>query len=284
MATAEEINADMLTFWNGQGGRTWVERQSHTDAMMKPVVQELLAFAAPVVGERVVDVGCGCGAPTLEFARAVGSTGRVLAMDISGPMLAEAETRAKVAGLTNIEWRHADPATTPLDEYDLLTSMFGTMFFGDAVSAFSNMRRTATPGARMAIICWRSIAENPWMEVPVKAVARHFPPRPKPPPNAPGMFGFSNPEHVSAIFTASGWKTPQFSKLDIDLDLAAGRGLDKAVEQITKIGAVNSWLRDQPAETVAAAVTSLREALAAYAEGSNVRLPAAMWLIRSEPM
>jgi hypothetical protein len=30
MASREEINADMLAFWNGPGGRTWVDRQAHT--------------------------------------------------------------------------------------------------------------------------------------------------------------------------------------------------------------------------------------------------------------
>ena len=31
MDDREQINADQRTFWNGQGGRTWVERQEHTD-------------------------------------------------------------------------------------------------------------------------------------------------------------------------------------------------------------------------------------------------------------
>jgi hypothetical protein len=31
MAAPEEINADMLAFWNGKGGHTWVARQEHTD-------------------------------------------------------------------------------------------------------------------------------------------------------------------------------------------------------------------------------------------------------------
>jgi ubiquinone/menaquinone biosynthesis C-methylase UbiE len=53
----------------------------------------------------LLDVGCGCGAPTLEFARAVGRTGRVAALDISGPMLAEGAARAKAAGIANIDWR-----------------------------------------------------------------------------------------------------------------------------------------------------------------------------------
>ena len=69
-----QINADMLAFWGGHGGRTWVARQAHTDTTLAGVTAALLQFAALRAGERVVDVGCGCGAPTLEFARAVGET------------------------------------------------------------------------------------------------------------------------------------------------------------------------------------------------------------------
>jgi SAM-dependent methyltransferase len=283
MADPDQINADMLAFWNGQGGHIWVARQAHTDTTLTPVTDALLAFAAPRAGERVLDVGCGCGAPTLDFARAVGPSGRVAALDISGPMLAEGEARAKAAGIANVDWRQADPATAALEEYDLLTSAFGAMFFGDPVGAFANMRRAANPGARMAIVCWRSLAENPWMEVPMNAVAHHLPPRPKPDPHAPGMFAFADPERVTEVLTASGWAPARFEKFDCNLDIAAGRGLEEAVIQSTQIGAVNSWLRNQPAEIVSAAVASLREALASYADGASVRLPAATWLVSSAP-
>ena len=188
MAAPQEINADMLAFWNGKGGNIWVARQEYTDITLAPVTDALLAFAAPRAGERVVDIGCGCGAPTLEFARAVAPSGRVAGLDISGPMLAEGERRASAAGIANVDWRQADPATAALDEYDLLISAFGVMFFGDRVAAFTNMRRAAAPDARMALVCWRTLAENPWMEVPMTAAAQHLPPRPKPVPNAPGMF------------------------------------------------------------------------------------------------
>ena len=281
MADPKEINADMLAFWNGLGGRIWVARQAHTDTTLTPVTEALLSFAAPRTGERILDVGCGCGATTLEFARAVGPTGRVAALDISGPMLAEGAARAKAAGIANIDWRQADPATAALDEYDVLTSAFGTMFFGDPVGAFAHVRCAANADVRMAIVCWRSLAENPWMEVPMNAVARHVPPRPKPVPHAPGMFAFADPERVSEVLTASGWAPPGFEKLDADLDIAAGRGLEEAVIQSTQIGAVNSWLRNQPAEVVSVAIASLREALEPYVDGASVRLPGAMWLISS---
>ena len=67
------------------------------------------------------------------------------------------------------------------------------------------------------------------------------------------------------------------------VDIAAGRGLEEAVVQSIQIGVVNSWLRNQPAEIFSAAVVSLREALAPYANGATVRLRGAMWLIGSGP-
>ena len=130
----------------------------------------------------------------------------------------------------------------------------------------------------MALVCWRTLAENPWMEVPMRqsrgtAAAASD-------PNAPGMFA-SRSRARHEVLTAAGWAPPRFEKLDMDLDIAAGRGLEEAVVQSTQIGAVNSWLRNQPAEVVSAAVASLREALAPYADGASVRLPGAMWLISS---
>ena len=283
MADPEQINADQLAFWNGPGGHTWVARQEHTDITLAPVTEALLAFAAPQSGERVLDIGCGCGATTLEFARAVGPAGRVAALDISGPMLAEGQARAKAAGIANTAWQQADPAMAALDAYDLLTSAFGVMFFGDPVGAFANMRGAATPGARMAFVCWRALAENPWMEVPMNAVSCHLPPRPKAVPHAPGMFAFADPERVSEVLTAAGWAAPRLEKLDLDLDIAGGRGLEQAVDQSTKIGAVNSWLRNQPTDVVSAAIASVRAALAPHVDGASVRLPGAMWLVSSAP-
>src|SRR6516164_11339674 len=102
-----------------RGGRPYMGGATlHTDITLAPVTEALLAFARPQTGERVLDIGCGCGAATVEFARAVGTSGRVAALDISGPMLAEGQARANAAGIANITWRQVDPATAALDPYD----------------------------------------------------------------------------------------------------------------------------------------------------------------------
>lgn len=117
----------------------------------------------------------------------------------------------------------------------------------------------------------------------MRAVSPHVPPRAKADPQAPGMFALADPQRISHVLTAAGWKPPRLDKLDCALDIAAGRGLEEAVIQSTQIGAVNSWLRGQRAEVVTAAAASIREALSEYLDGTTVRLPGAIWLVSSEP-
>jgi len=77
--------------------------------------QRLLSRAGFGEGNTVVDLGCGPGFTTLDLARRVGPTGRVIAVDRDGersiPRLREA---ADAAGLGNVEARVAD-----LEHFDL---------------------------------------------------------------------------------------------------------------------------------------------------------------------
>ena len=66
-------NADQSAYWNGPGGRRWTERDEIADAVFAPVAERLYARARLAPGERVIDVGCGCGATTLEIAARVGA-------------------------------------------------------------------------------------------------------------------------------------------------------------------------------------------------------------------
>ena len=261
MADAEQFNADQLAFWNGQGGHTWVARQEHTDITLAPVSEALLALAAPRAGERVLDVGCGCGASTLDLARAVGPAGHMAALDISAPMLAEGQARAKAAGIANVDWREADPTTAALDAYDLLVSNFGLMFFGDPVAAFTHMRRTASPGARMAFVCWRPLAENPWMGVPMNAVFPHIPPRPKgirrrlecspspirsasprcSPRPAGRRRGSTSSTAISTSPPAAGWRRLWFSRLKSARSIAGCAGSRRKSSQSLPRPSARRW-------------------------------------------
>ena len=74
----------------------------------QPVNDRLIELAEIETGHTVVDVATGIGDPALSVARRVGPTGRVIATDQSTAMLAVAASRARDAGLTNIEFRQLD--------------------------------------------------------------------------------------------------------------------------------------------------------------------------------
>ena len=241
-------------------------------------MEPLLAFAAPRSGTTVVDVGCGCGATTVELARAVGPSGRVMGVDISEPMLALAKQR--LSEFHTAACLLGDAATLPLQDLraELIFSRFGVMFFGDPVAAFTNLKTALIPGGRLRFACWRPIRENPWLQIPLHAVYEHAPRIPKPDPEEPGPFSFAEPERVTRILTAAGFTSPSFTPLDIQTDLTAGGTIEDAAIQASEMGPARRALEGQSDDVRAAALASIRRALAAA--GTN--LAGGVWLVAAD--
>ncbi len=230
----------------------------------------------------MIDVGCGCGATTIELARAVGGSGRVIGIDISAPMLARATERLGDFG--NTSCLLGDAAELPLYDLnaDLIVSRFGVMFFGDAVAAFANLRAALAAGGRLRFACWRPINENPWLQIPLHAVYEHAPRLPKPDPEEPGPFAFGDTTRVTRVLTAAGFTAPSFTPLDIQMDIAAGGTIEDAVIQSSAMGPAKRALADQPDDIRAAALASIRRALTPYSSAAGVSLPGAIWLVAAE--
>ena len=186
--TADERNAKESAFWNGPAGRRWVNRQETWDVVLAPISAATIERAGVRPGERIVDIGCGCGATTIELGRLVGPAGRVLGLDISAPMLARAIDRLP-PGLP-VGFVQADAMTHPFARggFDLLFSRFGVMFFAEPARAFTNLRSALRPGGRLVFACFRTPKENPWMMAPLQAAYEHVPPLPKVGPDDPGPF------------------------------------------------------------------------------------------------
>jgi ubiquinone/menaquinone biosynthesis C-methylase UbiE len=70
------------------------------DAWQKP--HEVISALDVAPGEVVADIGAGSGYFALRFARHVGPSGRVFAVDVSGEMLMHLERRAAEAGLSQL--------------------------------------------------------------------------------------------------------------------------------------------------------------------------------------
>ncbi|HSP69144.1 MAG TPA: class I SAM-dependent methyltransferase [Bryobacteraceae bacterium] len=282
MTPAQSFNEIQRERWNGIDGEFWARQQDRLDRTLAPVIGPLLAFAAPRGGSAVMDVGCGCGATTIELARAVGPSGRVIGLDISEPMLALAKVR--LSQFANTTCILGDAAGLPLHDLgaELIVSRFGVMFFGDPVAAFANLRTGLVPGGRLRFACWRPMNENPWLQIPLHAVYEHAPRLPKPDPEEPGPFALADTARVTRILTSAGFTAPSFTPLNIHLDIAAGGTLEDALMQSSQMGPAKRALADQPEEIRAAAIESIRRALMPYASSAGVKLPAAIWLVAAD--
>jgi SAM-dependent methyltransferase len=276
-------NAEQIQYWNGAAGETWAAREEALDGAIAPISERALDFAGVVPGESVVDIGCGCGATTVELARRVGPSGRVLGIDISRPMLERARVRTKVCALTNTSFVLEDAQTAELKRghFDLLFSRFGVMFFSDPTAAFANLRVALRSGGRVAFVCWQPIQRNPWMLVPALAIAQHVPLSP-PDPNAPGPFAFSDPGRVSAILSGAAFDEVVVEGVEMSLALGGGdpeRGVDFALEIGPGAGALRAF--GAGAELRARAAEDVRKALRPYIDNGRLAMPAAVWLVRA---
>ena len=102
-------NAAQIDYWNAKAGETWARFQEQLDRQIAPLGDAGIRALAPQPGERILDIGCGCGQTTLALAAEVTPGGSVLGLDISKPMLDVARKRA--AGVPNVAFRDADAQT-----------------------------------------------------------------------------------------------------------------------------------------------------------------------------
>jgi SAM-dependent methyltransferase len=272
-------NAAQAEYWNKVAGPRWRDRQQEQDLVLRPVSDRLIAAADAKPGERVIDVGCGCGATTIDFAARVMPGGEVLGLDISEPMLARARERAPSALPARFVLADATVYDFEPGWADLTASRFGVMFFADPARSFANLRKGMKSGGRLAFACWREAKQNPFFVVPLREAKKHAPPLPETNPDDPGPFAFADDARVRRVLTAAGFADIVVTPQDLDLDIAIGRGLDAAVAGALSIGPTSRILDGQPEAVRAAAAADIRKALAERAHGDSVPLGAAIWIV-----
>jgi ubiquinone/menaquinone biosynthesis C-methylase UbiE len=122
-------------------------------------------------GDRLLDVGCGLGEDVKDLSLLVGNTGRVVGIDTSETMLAEARNRA--AGLNlPVEFRvgNAQNLDIPENMFDGCRAERVFVHLRTPERALAEMARVARPGAR--IVVYDADWETLVVDAPDRAVTR----------------------------------------------------------------------------------------------------------------
>jgi ubiquinone/menaquinone biosynthesis C-methylase UbiE len=276
-------NSAQIAEWNGPSGDRWAAQQAEMDALTAPYGQDALNAAAARPGERVMDVGCGCGDTSLALGRAVGPTGMVLGADVSRQMLEVARRRAAEAGLSQVVFVEADASNARLpQDLDLIFSRFGVMFFADPVEAFTHMRRALKDSGRLAFVCWRAAMDNPWAFVPVAAArqATGLQP-PNPDPYAPGPFAFADDTRLRGILEQARFRDVAIEPFEHVMPMGANSR--QAAEYATRSGPVARVVRDAGPENLPKIIEAVEKALVPLAaQDGSVALPGRTWVVTAK--
>ena len=160
-----------------------------------------------------------------------GPSGKVIAIDISKPMLQEAAAKA---AQRSIEFAEVDAQALPYPDaaFDSLLCLFGIMFLPARVAALGGFRRVLRPRGRVAATSWDRPERAPFAGLVAEALAEHLPDdrvdllRP---------FSLSDPEEIAALYKAAGFDdvaialrthTSSFASFDSDFwePIEAGGG------------------------------------------------------------
>lgn len=183
----------------------------------------------------ILDVGCGTGFVSLRFAEA---GHRVHGIDQSRTMLAQAQDKARAAGLS-IHFRHGDADSLPVPDssVDIVAERHVLWTMADPVTTLIEWRRVLRPGGRLILIegDWRDrVSDQQLSEEDPEFLHRYSRIRDQLP-----LFGGRPAAEIETAVTAAGFTTVFSQHLDerelwegLDQDNPAPRYLVRATKPL----------------------------------------------------
>ena len=280
---AEELldaNAAQRRYWNTVAGPRWVASPGFRERRNQESLALLLARLGLTGGESVLEIGCGTGALTAPVAEAIGEGGRLVAVDISEPMLGAARQRVVERGLRNVTLSHGDAQVFEFEPavFDLATSRMGVMFFADPAAAFRNIKGALKPGGRLVFACWAPLAENRHWLISYDIALHHLGPPAPPPSHEPGPLAFGDPDYIRGFLAAAG-----FAEITVDRahPTIIGGSPEEEARQALLMGPTARLIEEKnpAAATRQLIAREIEAAFAAEAAAGPIRLAATIFLV-----
>ena len=280
----EEVNKKQKDFWSGKGGDVWVEKQNAMDAMLKPLGEAAINKLPKKLSGNILDIGCGCGTTTLDIANLQSSDLGLTGLDISQPMIDQANKLAKAKGKGNIDFKVLDVQTELNEEnfYSSAFSRFGVMFFEDSIKAFTNINRSLKENSNFAFVCWQSPKLNPWQSLSLQVI-KEFVDLPSPPERSPGPFAFADIDYLNSVMVSSNFKEIEIENHRQKITMFRGRSLEEASVDYLSINPTLTEILKQSSDSAIREISkSLEKLFEDYSDGNGLHFESATWIVSAK--
>ena len=173
-------------------------------------------------GAVVLDVATGPGTVARIAAQRVGPYGRVVAADISRPMLDVARSKPSPPGAAPISYIEspATPLAVESAVFDVVACQQGLQFFPDRLAALGEMRRALKPDGHLAAAVWCRIEDNAIYAALHAALCDSVPSDLADRLLAP--FSWSDPQVMKGTIDAAGFRESRVRKATLPLVFEGG--------------------------------------------------------------
>ncbi len=136
-------------------------------AQLKPAHDLLMEVSNIQSGENILDIAAGTGLITFRMANKVGTTGKILATDISDEMVKIGAQLIHSKKLTNVSFERMDAEnlTCTDNTFNLVTCALGLMYFPEPEVSLAEMFRVLKHGGRAVVAVWGSRKKCGWSEI-----------------------------------------------------------------------------------------------------------------------
>ena len=279
----EDKNIKQRQFWSGAGGDVWVNKQREMDIMLNPLGDRVIERLDLKSDSKIIDIGCGCGATTLEIAKKI-TQGEILGVDISEPMLDKATETAKEMSLSNISFEVKDVQVDvmPQNYFDVAFSRFGVMFFEDPFEAFKNIHSSLKEDGLLSFVCWQNASLNPWQSLSIQVI-KEFLDLPAPAPKSPGPFAFEDKTYLEDILRESGFKGLEILDNQEDIIMFSGKSIREACEDYLTINpVVTEMLKNSKPELTEEILEALVIKFSNFHQNDGLLFPSATWIVTAK--
>jgi ubiquinone/menaquinone biosynthesis C-methylase UbiE len=251
------------------------EYERYWRQQLEPAQTRLHALADLQPGEHVLDIACGTGLVTFPAARAVGSRGSVLGVDLSQDMVTRSTELAATLDIPQATFARMDAEDLQCEpqSFDAVLCALGLMYVPDPQKAAAEMFRVLRLGGRAVVAVWGARSRCGWAEIfPIvdRRVASEV---------CPMFFHMGTGDLLQQTMEAAGFANTRVERIETTLDYASP---DEAIGAAFAGGPVALAYSRFDGATRDAAHIEYLDSIAAYRRGAGYAVPGEFVVVRAD--